>query len=45
MLKFDHMSLPVTIVRRSRDCYVKHLGFQVEFERGGITAIQYSAGS
>ena len=44
MVKFDHMSLPVTNIRRSRDWYVKHLGFKVEFERGGITAIQDSAG-
>jgi catechol 2,3-dioxygenase-like lactoylglutathione lyase family enzyme len=44
MVKFDHMSLPVTNVRKSRDWYVKNLGFKVEFERGGITAIQDSAG-
>jgi catechol 2,3-dioxygenase-like lactoylglutathione lyase family enzyme len=44
MVKFDHMSLPVTDVRKSRDWYVKILGFKVEFERGGVTAIQDSAG-
>jgi len=44
MVKFDHMTLPVSDVRRSRDWYVKRLGFKVEFERGGIAAIQDSAG-
>jgi catechol 2,3-dioxygenase-like lactoylglutathione lyase family enzyme len=44
MVKFDHMSLPVTNVRKSRDWYVKNLGFKVEFERGGIAAIQDPAG-
>jgi catechol 2,3-dioxygenase-like lactoylglutathione lyase family enzyme len=44
MVKFDHMNLPVSDVRRSRDWYVNKLGFKVEFERGGITAIQDSAG-
>ena len=38
------MALPVSNVRRSRDWYVKNLGFKVEFERGGIAAIQDSAG-
>jgi catechol 2,3-dioxygenase-like lactoylglutathione lyase family enzyme len=44
MVKFDHMALPVSNVRRSRDWYVKNLGFKVEFERGGIAALQDSAG-
>jgi catechol 2,3-dioxygenase-like lactoylglutathione lyase family enzyme len=44
MVKFDHMTLPVSDVRRSRDWYVNELGFKVEFERGGIAAIQDSAG-
>jgi catechol 2,3-dioxygenase-like lactoylglutathione lyase family enzyme len=44
MVKFDHMTLPVSDVRRSRDWYVDKLGFKVEFERGGIIAIQDSAG-
>ena len=44
MVKFDHMTLPVSNVRKSRDWYVNNLGFKVEFERGGITAIQDSAG-
>ena len=44
MIKFDHMALPVSDVRKSRDWYVKNLGFKVEFERGGIVAIQDSAG-
>jgi catechol 2,3-dioxygenase-like lactoylglutathione lyase family enzyme len=32
MVKFDHMSLPVTDARRSRDWYVANLRFTVEFE-------------
>lgn len=44
MVKFDHMALPVSNVRKSRDWYVNNLGFKVEFERGGISAIQDSAG-
>lgn len=46
MLKFDHMALPVTNVKRSRDWYVKTLGFKVEFENPATTtvAIQDDAG-
>ncbi len=44
MVKFDHMTLTVSNVRKSRDWYVKNLDFKVEFERGGITAIQDSSG-
>jgi predicted enzyme related to lactoylglutathione lyase len=46
MLKFDHMALPVTNVRRSRDWYVKILGFKVEFEnpKTKTIAIQDQAG-
>lgn len=44
MVKFDHMALPVSNVRRSRDWYVKNLGFKIEFERGGIVALQDNAG-
>jgi catechol 2,3-dioxygenase-like lactoylglutathione lyase family enzyme len=44
IVKFDHMALPVSDVVQSRDWYVKNLGFKVEFERGGISAIQDSAG-
>ncbi|HYB92244.1 MAG TPA: VOC family protein [Candidatus Binataceae bacterium] len=44
MVKFDHMVLPVSNVRRSRDWYVKNLGFKVEFERNGVAAIQDTAG-
>ena len=32
MVKVDHMGLPVTDARRSRDWYVANLGFKVEFE-------------
>jgi catechol 2,3-dioxygenase-like lactoylglutathione lyase family enzyme len=42
-VKFDHMALPVGDVRKSRDWYVKNLGFKVEFENRGIVAIQDSA--
>jgi catechol 2,3-dioxygenase-like lactoylglutathione lyase family enzyme len=32
MIKFDHMSLPVTNPEASRDWYVAMLGFRIEFE-------------
>ena len=32
MIKFDHMSLPVSNPEASRDWYVSMLGFRVEFE-------------
>ena len=32
MIKFDHMSLPVSNPEASRDWYVTNLGFRVEFE-------------
>jgi catechol 2,3-dioxygenase-like lactoylglutathione lyase family enzyme len=44
MAKFDHMGLPVTNPRRSRDWYVRNLGFKVEFDHGDVIAIQDSAG-
>ena len=41
-MKFDHMTLPVSDCAASRDWYVKHLGFKVEFENlaTGFSAIQ-----
>ena len=44
MAKFDHMALPVTNPPRSRDWYVRNLGFTVEFDHGEVIAIQDSAG-
>ena len=46
MLKFDHMSLPVTDCYRSRDWYVGTLGFKIEFEvaETSTVAIQDEAG-
>jgi catechol 2,3-dioxygenase-like lactoylglutathione lyase family enzyme len=46
MIKFDHMTVPVTDARRSRDFYVGTLGFKVEFEDAArkIVAIQDDAG-
>ena len=32
MIKFDHMNLPVTDYKRSRDWYTENFGFKVEFE-------------
>jgi catechol 2,3-dioxygenase-like lactoylglutathione lyase family enzyme len=32
MIKFDHMSLPVSSPEASRDWYVTNLGFRIEFE-------------
>jgi len=46
MLKFDHLALPVANCKRSRDWYVKNLGFKVEFEnpKTKTIAIQDQAG-
>jgi catechol 2,3-dioxygenase-like lactoylglutathione lyase family enzyme len=46
MIKFDHMTVPVTDARASRDWYVGTLGFKVEFEDAArkIVAIQDDAG-
>ncbi len=46
MVKFDHMNLPVTNSQASRDWYVKHFGFKVEFEvpERQTVAIQDDAG-
>jgi uncharacterized glyoxalase superfamily protein PhnB len=32
MVKFDHMNMPVSDPKISRDWYVKNFGFEVEFE-------------
>jgi catechol 2,3-dioxygenase-like lactoylglutathione lyase family enzyme len=42
LAKFDHLTLPVSDCLRSRDWYVKNLGFKVEFENiaEGVVAIQ-----
>jgi catechol 2,3-dioxygenase-like lactoylglutathione lyase family enzyme len=32
MMKFDHLSIPVTSVDRSREWYIATLGLKVEFE-------------
>ena len=46
MVKFDHMSMPVSDPYASRDFYVKHFGFKVEFEvaERKMVAIQDEAG-
>jgi predicted enzyme related to lactoylglutathione lyase len=46
MVKFDHMGMPVTDPKRSRDYYVKNFGFEVEFENAerNIIAIKDDAG-
>jgi len=46
MVKFDHMSLPVSDSQVSRDWYVKNFGFKVEFEVADrqTVAIQDDAG-
>ncbi len=46
MIKFDHMTVPVSDARVSRDWYVGALGFKVEFEDAArkIVAIQDDAG-
>ena len=44
MIKFDHLSLPVSDPARSRDWYVANFGFEVEFEHGDTIAIRDDAG-
>jgi catechol 2,3-dioxygenase-like lactoylglutathione lyase family enzyme len=46
LVKFDHIMLPVADCLASRDWYVKHLGFKVEFESiaTGTVAVQDDAG-
>jgi predicted enzyme related to lactoylglutathione lyase len=46
MVKFDHMTLPVSDCYASRDWYVRNLGFKVEFEiaKARTIAIQDDAG-
>jgi len=46
LARLDHMGLPVSDCRASRDWYVKNLGFEVEFENpdAGVIAIRDSAG-
>jgi catechol 2,3-dioxygenase-like lactoylglutathione lyase family enzyme len=39
MVKFDHMAMPVSNPKVSRDWYVKNFGFEVEFENAGVIAI------
>jgi catechol 2,3-dioxygenase-like lactoylglutathione lyase family enzyme len=46
VVKFDHMGMPVTDPKRTRDYYVKNFGFEVEFENPerNIIAIKDDAG-
>jgi catechol 2,3-dioxygenase-like lactoylglutathione lyase family enzyme len=46
MIKLDHLSLPVSDHERSRDWYVQHFGFRVEFEvpERATVALQDDAG-
>jgi catechol 2,3-dioxygenase-like lactoylglutathione lyase family enzyme len=39
MVKFDHMGMPVSNPKASRDWYVGNFGFQVEFEDPGRNTI------
>ena len=40
MIKFDHLSLPVSEPARSRDWYVANFGFEIEFDQGETIAIR-----
>jgi len=42
-IKFDHMAMPVSDPKASRDWYVKNFGFVVEFENAGVIAIKDDA--
>jgi catechol 2,3-dioxygenase-like lactoylglutathione lyase family enzyme len=46
MMKLGHLAIPVSDVRRSRDCYVATLGVMVEFEvaERNLVALQDSDG-
>ena len=46
MLKLDHLSIAVSDHERSRDWYVRHFGFRVEFEvpERSTVALQDDAG-
>ena len=46
MIKFDHLSIPVSDVERSRDWYVESLGMTIELEvpERRIVALRDSAG-
>ena len=46
MIKLDHLSIAVSDHERSRDWYVRHLGFRVEFEvpERSTVALQDDAG-
>jgi catechol 2,3-dioxygenase-like lactoylglutathione lyase family enzyme len=43
MVKFDHMALPVSDPKASRDWYVENFGFAVEFENANLIAIKDDA--
>jgi catechol 2,3-dioxygenase-like lactoylglutathione lyase family enzyme len=43
MVKFDHMRMPVSNPKVTRDWYVKHFGFQVEFENPSVIALKDDA--
>jgi catechol 2,3-dioxygenase-like lactoylglutathione lyase family enzyme len=44
MVKFDHMRLPVSNPKVTRDWYVKHFGFEIEFENEWVIALKDAAG-
>lgn len=46
MIKVDHLSIPVSDHLRSRDWYIEHFGFRVEFEvaKRATVALQDNAG-
>ena len=46
MMKFDHLSIPVSDANRSRDWYVESLGMTIEFElpERRVIALQDSGG-
>ena len=42
-VKFDHMAMPVSNPKVSRDWYVNNFGFEIEFENAGVIAIKDDA--
>jgi catechol 2,3-dioxygenase-like lactoylglutathione lyase family enzyme len=43
MVKFDHLRLPVSDLKATRDWYVTHFGFAVEFENPSVIALKDDA--
>jgi catechol 2,3-dioxygenase-like lactoylglutathione lyase family enzyme len=43
MVNFDHLRMPVSNPKASRDWYVRHFGFEIEFENEYVIALKDDA--